>query len=206
VIAIERTTAAVRGRPLLGGARSRWTLRTGAAVAMLVAAAVHAMEIRPHHAEWIPAGLFFAAAAGAQAYLGIRSLAAPSPALTRAAIAVNGSVLATWAVSRTVGMPFGPHAGVPEAVAAVDLVASAGALVAIVALLSARRLPQVDTRAPAATFAVAAVVVIAVTAGLPILRDGRPSHVHDAPALSPASGAPAHPSEGSDPFHGHDHG
>ncbi|MDA2806873.1 hypothetical protein [Nocardiopsis suaedae] len=125
-------------------ARSRARPRTDAglarqvaAAASLAAGAVHVAATPAHLEEWLAAGAFFAATALFQLVWGLAALALRSTFLQVCGLIANLGVLGVWAVSRLVGMPFGPAAGVPEAVGAADLVAAAlGAVVVTGALCS----------------------------------------------------------------------
>jgi FtsP/CotA-like multicopper oxidase with cupredoxin domain len=94
-----------------------------AAVALtLGSAAIHAAVAPMHFQEYLPFGIFFAAAAAAQAALALALLAAPSRRLL--AIAAGGTfcLIALWAVSRTLGLPIGPRPWRPETVGFADVV------------------------------------------------------------------------------------
>jgi hypothetical protein len=53
-------------------------------------------------------------------------------------VAVNGAVVAAWIASRTVGLPFGPHAWVAEPVAAVDAAATVLELLIVIGVTLVR--------------------------------------------------------------------
>lgn len=94
-----------------------------AALASLGAAVIHFAVVPAHWHEWIPAGLFFAALGLFQlAWAGLIIARMTTPVLA-VGIAVNIGAAALWAMSRTAGAPFGPHAGAAEEVAAADLCA-----------------------------------------------------------------------------------
>ncbi len=126
-----------------GGARlpaaRRDPLLALAAFASLGAGVVHA-AIAPEHRDWWASAAFFVALAAFQvgwaAFVLLRS--APRPVLLLGA-AVNLAALGTWLVSRTTGMPFGPHRGEAEPLARADAIASLlGALVVLGAIGAAR--------------------------------------------------------------------
>ena len=100
-------------------------LRPLLVAALLGSAAVHAAVVQVHLDHWLAAGACFAlvaaASAGTAAAL-VRSLRGP---LLLWAAAVSLLPLAVWVVSRTAGLPFGPEAGVAEAVGVADLAAGA---------------------------------------------------------------------------------
>jgi hypothetical protein len=116
--------------------RGRDVARCWAGFASLGAGLVHAAVIREHWSERAVYGVFFAVVAAGQLGWGLAALArdrAPFPGRVAAA---NGALIALWALTRTVGLPFGPDAGTPEAVGAADLgaVALQGILVVAVAV------------------------------------------------------------------------
>jgi hypothetical protein len=115
----------------------------------IAAGAVHGVVSPGHFAEWWGYGLFFVVAATAQLVLGLALLTdAVNPrdggpgwrsmwrGMVWAGIAGNLLILALYAVTRTVGIPFfGPEAGRIEEVGVLDVVSGA-CEVAIVALLA----------------------------------------------------------------------
>lgn len=126
-----------------GGARLRAVRRDPllavAAFASLGAGAVHA-AVTPEHTDWWATVVFFAGLAAFQIGWSVLIVLRPArPALLLGA-AVNIGALATWVISRTIGMPFGPSSGVAETAARADVIASAlGAVVVVVALSYAWR-------------------------------------------------------------------
>ena len=94
-----------------------------AALASLGASVIHFAVVPNHWQEWMPAGLFFASLAMFQLGWATVVLARTTTAVLAVGIAANLGAIALWAVSRTAGAPFGPHAGVPEIVQAADLCA-----------------------------------------------------------------------------------
>lgn len=69
-----------------------------------------------HWLDWIPSGLFFAAVAVIQLMWAFLVWSRPRPLLLALGISANAAWAALWVASRTVGLPFGPHAGAPESV------------------------------------------------------------------------------------------
>ena len=100
-----------------------WLAARLAAVASLGAALIHFAVVPAHWQEWPQAGLFFVAIALFQLIWARVVLARTTPPVLAAGIIVNVGALALWAVSRTAGAPFGPHAGEPEVVQGADLCA-----------------------------------------------------------------------------------
>lgn len=109
--------------------------RQVAAIASLAAGVVHVFAIPAHWGEWPLAGAFFAATAGFQLLWGVLAFPIGKVFLRVAGILANLGFLGLWAVSRVWGVPFGPHAGVPEAFGAADLIAAALETAIVVGLL-----------------------------------------------------------------------
>jgi hypothetical protein len=94
-----------------------------AAIASAGAAVIHFAAVPTHWQEWMPSGLFFASIALFQLIWARVVLARPDKTVLVAGIVANVGVIALWALSRTAGAPFGPHAGEPEFVQAAGLCA-----------------------------------------------------------------------------------
>lgn len=112
-----------------------------AAVALFGSAAIHIAVIPEHQDHWAAAGVFFLVLALAELAGGVLVLRRPGPNVLRAVAAASAVPLAVWLWSRTAGLPFGPEAGVPEAVGLADAAACVlelGTLVAAAALLRTR--------------------------------------------------------------------
>jgi hypothetical protein len=93
-------------------------------VAAVGTALLHAAFTPSHWAETWSHGLFFAVAAWLQLALAVAIIAHPSRRVF-ALGTLNIVVIATWVISRTIGAPFGPSAGVAEDIGIPDLVATA---------------------------------------------------------------------------------
>ncbi|MGK2865600.1 MAG: hypothetical protein ACSLFA_02980 [Mycobacterium sp.] len=94
-----------------------------AALASLGAAVVHFAVVPAHWQEWPLSGLFFAALALLQLMWARVVLVRTTTPVLAAGILLNVGAVALWALSRTAGAPFGPHAGQPELVQGADLCA-----------------------------------------------------------------------------------
>ncbi len=94
-----------------------------AAIASIGAALIHVAVIPPHWREWLPSGLFFASMAVFQVIWALAAWTRPTGPLLGAGILANAGCAVLWVWSRTTGVPFGPHAGVPETVQAADICA-----------------------------------------------------------------------------------
>jgi len=142
-------------------------LRLLLAVGLLGSAAIHAAVVPEHLSKWAAAGGFFIVLAAAQLAVAALLLARRQPTVLLAAAVVSIGPLALWLYSRTLGLPFGAGAGVPEQVGLADCAVSAlevaTLLVAVVLLRGGgwlRRRPPASAHLRSLTL----VAVIAVTA------------------------------------------
>jgi len=94
-----------------------------AAFASLGAATIHFAAAPTHWQEWMPSGLFFVSLALLQLIWAKLVLARTTTPVLAAGIVLNVGAVALWAMSRSAGSPFGPHAGEAELVQAADLCA-----------------------------------------------------------------------------------
>ena len=94
-----------------------------AAISSFGAAVIHFAVLPTHWQEWTPSGLFFVSIALFQLVWALVVLVRPTAAVLAAGIVANVGAAALWALSRTAGAPFGPHAGEPEVVEAAGLCA-----------------------------------------------------------------------------------
>lgn len=108
-------------------------------LASLGAGVIHA-AVAPEHTNWWASVVFFISLASFQLGWAVFLLITNPPrAALMVGAGVNAGALATWAVSRTSGMPFGPHQGVAEPASRADIIASGlGVLVIVGALALAR--------------------------------------------------------------------
>jgi len=143
-------------------------LRLFLAAGLLGSAAIHAAVVPEHLTEWAAAGVFFIVLTAAELAVGALVFARNlQPAVLLAAAVVSIGPLAVWLYSRTLGLPFGPEPGVPEAVGLADVAACALevlTLVLAVVLLRARGWLRLRPPASAHIRGLAVVAVIAVTA------------------------------------------
>lgn len=137
-------TAAVLGPSVVRrGARALWQRPVAvpapglllAAGGTATAALVHVVVLPEHLEESWLYGLFFLALAVVQGGYAWGLLLAPPPLVLRVGAAGNAAAVALWAVTRSVGLPFGPFAGQVERVGALDLVAVTAELLAVLGLL-----------------------------------------------------------------------
>ncbi len=105
--------------------------RCAVASTLAGAAIIHATVVGEHLEEWGPAGLFFLVLVLLESALGVLALLAWSRLTAILVLVTSIGTVAVWAVSRTVGMPFGPaDFRIPEAVGTADLVCGGLELVA----------------------------------------------------------------------------
>jgi hypothetical protein len=99
-------------------------VRLWVATASIAAGLIHATVV-PHHLEEssILGAAFVATAIFQVAWAAPASVRLDAHTLD-IGVAVNAAVVAAWIASRTVGLPFGPHAWVAEPVEAVDATAT----------------------------------------------------------------------------------
>ena len=115
---------------------ARWfdaTLYAAAALSLL-AALIHLWVVPEHLEEWWGYGAFFLVCAGAQALFAFALLRRPGRPLLLLGVAGDLSIVILWLVTRTTGVPLGPHAGDAEVVGALDLVCTLAEAAVVVGL------------------------------------------------------------------------
>jgi hypothetical protein len=112
-----------------------------AAALSLAAAGIHFAVIQEHLDVDVGEGVFFFGIGVFQLIWAQAYLLRDDRRIAVAGAAVNAAVVVLWAVSRTVGLPFGPTPGVPESIGLVDLLATAFEI-GLVGLLLPRVLPD----------------------------------------------------------------
>jgi hypothetical protein len=129
----------------------------------LGAAVLHLAAAPSHYVELGDLGAAFLVAATLQAAWARSLLAGAKARVVASGLVINGVIVGTWAVSRTIGLPVGPDAFVAEPVGLPDGAATAFELL-LVAGLAARALGldgRLARRVPA-TGSIAAVAVVPV--------------------------------------------
>ena len=114
-------------------------------VGLLAAAAIHATVIREHLDEWHAAGVFFILLTIAETAAAAMVLVRLRAAAFLTTVVVSAGPILLWLYSRTIGLPFGPEAGLPEPVGLADLAAcllEATTLALAFALLRPHRRPR----------------------------------------------------------------
>jgi hypothetical protein len=128
-------------RPGRAAARPRrraipWPAAPLAAALSVGAAYVHLAYVDSHWEDWWAYGAFFLGVGVLQALFAVAILRWPSTLLVLGGIAGNLAIVGMYILSRTEGVPMGPHAGVKEAAGAVDLVTTGGEVVLVAVLLT----------------------------------------------------------------------
>jgi hypothetical protein len=99
-------------------------LRTAAVATLFGAQAIHVRAMLQHWPLWRAAGLFFFVVAVAEGGIGAWLALEPSARAARIAVALSFVTMIVWAVSRTVGLPIGPHPWIAEPTTAPDAIAT----------------------------------------------------------------------------------
>ncbi|MGB2567379.1 hypothetical protein ACPFP2_02825 [Micromonospora citrea] len=130
----------------LGGVRPAGAdlARRLAVVAAALAGVAHYAAVPQHRAEWWVAAALLTLVGALQLGWAVLAWRAADRPLLLLGLGGNVLVLAGWLVSRTAGLPVGPHAGEPEPILATDLASVVAEVVAVAAImvglaLSARR-------------------------------------------------------------------
>ena len=120
--------AALAKRGALGAAGRTVAVHTPlaiiAAALSLAAAGIHFAVITEHLEEWVLFGVLFFALGWFQLVWAQVYLVWQRRSVAAVAIAVNLGAVLVWIVSRTVGLPIGPDAGIPEALGFPDVLAT----------------------------------------------------------------------------------
>ncbi len=128
-----------RGGTENGVQRTRPLTAYAAAGLAFAAALIHLWATPEHFEEWWGYGAFFVAAATGQGIFGVALLRGfTRPLLLLAGIWANAAIAVLYVVTRTRGIPLGPHDGTVEDAGVADMAATAvevGMIVALVALL-----------------------------------------------------------------------
>ncbi|WP_304455252.1 hypothetical protein [Nocardiopsis sp. YSL2] len=188
-----------RRRQSPGSSLARFT----SAAASAGAAQIHLVMAPDHWGEWWVSGLFFVVTGIAQTVWAVLAVWPGGPALMLAGAALNLGSVGTWALSRVWGLPFGPHAWLPEPAGTTDLVAVgleavvvAGALWAL-----ARRGAERDPRTAGVAWAVSAALAVALSTAVAVNGADEHAHATDAHATG-AGGAEDQGEHGEEPMDG----
>jgi hypothetical protein len=128
-----RPLRAVAGRGSLG---ARWTAAAVTAAGLsLVAGWIHFAYVASHWRDWWAYGVFFVACGVFQALFTPAIMRWPNARTALAGIAGNLGIVGMFVLSRTNGIPMGPHTGVVERATPIDLACTAAEIVLIGILL-----------------------------------------------------------------------
>ncbi len=117
-------------------------VRLVAGVLALAAGAIHVAVAPEHFMEAVSFGAFMLTVGALQVSAGLLLIVRPTRALVYALMAGSLVVFAIYAVSRTTGLPFGPHPGEAEPVGIVDLLSKAIELALFFLLLVSLRVAR----------------------------------------------------------------
>jgi hypothetical protein len=120
--------------------------RLSLAAASIAAGLIHASVVPHHLGESAILGVAFVATAIFQIAWAVPVSTGLDRRLLDVGAAVNGAVVAAWILSRTAGLPFGPHAWLAEPVGAVDATATILELLIVIGSAFAPA-PETDTDA-----------------------------------------------------------
>jgi hypothetical protein len=107
-----------------------------AVVLSLATGWVHLAYAESHFESWWGYGVFFVGVGLGQGLLGAALLCRPTARVALIGVVGNLGVVLMYVVSRTDGVPLGPHANVAEKATTVDLLTTAGEIVLVVVLLA----------------------------------------------------------------------
>jgi hypothetical protein len=128
----------------IGGLPGRITLdrlliparaRRLAATATGLAGALHYLAVPGHRAEWWLAGVLFTVVGAGQLGWAVLAWRDAGRTALLAGATINLAALTAWFASRVWGLPFGPHAHVPETVGVADLSCALAEAVAIASVV-----------------------------------------------------------------------
>ena len=123
------------GRSVMTAAMPGITVYAAAALS-LVAATIHLWALPEHLLMWWGYGAFFLAAALSQGICAVLLLRWPAAPVLLAGIWGNLSIVVLYVVTRTSGVPLGPHAGKMEEAGLLDMAATASELGIVFALVT----------------------------------------------------------------------
>lgn len=154
------------------------------------AGAIHLAMVPSHWGQSVVDGIGFAIVGWLQLAFAVAIVSRPSRDLLRLAILLNYAAVVTWAVSRTIGLPYGAHAGVAEDVGFVDVTCVAFEVVLVVACTTLLFRPGVAARFARSGFAVAGIAslgVLALTTAT-LASPSAQNHGHSEGSVAAASG------------------
>jgi hypothetical protein len=134
------------------------------AILLAAAAGIHGTLFPAHAAESAALGFGFAVCAGLQLVAALLVLTVPSRRLLVAIAAGSALAIGVWALSRTVGLPFGDEAWQPEPVGLVDaMTVILEAATVIAAILRVTRPASLDRLSAPAAWLAGAVGILSLS-------------------------------------------
>jgi hypothetical protein len=118
-----------------GASGMAWLAAPAAATLSLLAAWSHFAYMFEHFRDWWAYGLFFLAMGVGQGLFAAALLRRPRHGVVLAGLAGNLAIVGMYILSRTSGIPLGPHTGVVERAYPGDLITTAGEIALVVLLL-----------------------------------------------------------------------
>jgi len=106
------------------------------ALLSIASATIHASVSREHFHEAVVFGTFFVAASTAQVGWAVLALHRPTTTLLIVGASGNATVVALWAMTRTIGLPIGPEPWHPESIGAADLISTTCELLLVIGALT----------------------------------------------------------------------
>ena len=177
----------------------RWVL----AAISLGAGGIHFAMISPHWDSYWVEGVFFAVLAWFQLGWAAGVVLRPSRLLLAVGALVNAATIGVWVVSRTAGVPFGPHSGIADETAFVDVLATAFEAALVLGCLALLLRPALEGRTAGRLGAVPVgiaglgVVALSTMAFTPSFADGHSAGAAGGHGAGSAGGAAAHDESGA---------
>ncbi|MEU8250445.1 hypothetical protein [Nonomuraea sp. NPDC048916] len=109
-----------------------------AAAASVLAGLIHYAVIPEHRGEWWGYAIFFTLLGAFEIVWAVAAWTGGRRVMFLGVL-VNVAVLIVWTLSRTTGIPIGPHAAAPEPYGALDVICGVAEIVTIGAILIALR-------------------------------------------------------------------
>ena len=134
------------------------------AVLSIGAATIHLVMVPAHAGEWLPEGIAFALAGWFALAFAVAVCVKPSRRWLEAGIAVNLVFVAAWAVTRYIGMPFGPGSGTKEVASLVDLTCVGLEVATVFAAAVFLKNPRLGEKIDTGALVVASVIPLGVIA------------------------------------------
>ncbi len=142
------------------------------------AGVIHLVMVPGHMAEYAPEGIGFVVAGWLQLLIAFRLWTRLSRGVLALSVLANLAFIGVWALSRTAGLPVGPHAGIAEEMSVVDLtcVALEGAFI-LLALGVLIRPALADIALPAG-YGLLVPLIVAVLASAVLASPEARNHAH----------------------------